>query len=91
MNFERAHFGIVGFNDKIYVCGGTATNDEQGSQTKFECFDLATQRWMPLQNCKIKATGCSLCKFRNSLILKIGGKKDMFTEIEQIEFYDLEK
>ena len=42
-----------------------------------------------MKRCIFRASGCSLSSFNKRFIFKFGGKMDMFTPCNKIEYYDI--
>lgn len=91
MSVPRAIHGICQVKDQVYAIGGTLTNDENSSLNKAERFDLQSQRWTPITDCKYKTSGSCLVGYKDKYIIKIGGKLDIFTPCTSIEVYDISK
>lgn len=89
MNTTRAIHGMCQLGDMIYTVGGTLTNDENSSLNKAERFDITSERWTSISDCKYKTSGSCLVGSKDKHIIKIGGKLDIFTHCTAIEVYDI--
>ena len=89
MNYGRAMQGVCQMDNQIFAISGTQTNDENSSFKKCEKFDLITRVWSPIADCLVASSGCVVVPFNQRYIVKVGGKINLFTPCNVIEFYDI--
>jgi hypothetical protein len=90
MNYARSAHGLCCLNGIIYAVGGFEGQDENSSLDTGEKFDPegGSSRWLSIHRCIFRASGCSLAAFAKRYIFKFGGKTDLFTPCNKIEYYD---